>query len=175
MKIDKKFQDFTTCKTLKDIKSIYKKYAMVFHPDLGGNLEDMQRLNNLYEYLFNNFVENLDHETKEYETVSREIPKDFINDIMNIIFIDNIDIDIIGFWIWIDTKKVSKENYMYLKSCGFEWSKHRKKLFKDTSNYVNKETKIRYYHTKKSYDDLKNAYGYQKVDTDEIKNTKKLF
>ena len=44
---------FEGIQTLQELKSAYKKLAMVFHPDRGGDLETMKTINNEYDQLFN--------------------------------------------------------------------------------------------------------------------------
>ena len=36
---------FKTCSTLDEVKRLYKTLSMLHHPDLGGNLRDMQEIN----------------------------------------------------------------------------------------------------------------------------------
>jgi len=41
---------FTDCKTIADVKTLYKKLAKGAHPDLGGDTATMQAINNEYAF-----------------------------------------------------------------------------------------------------------------------------
>jgi len=43
---------FNNPQTLEDLKKQYKRLAMVYHPDRGGNTRDMQEINGEYDRLF---------------------------------------------------------------------------------------------------------------------------
>ena len=39
---------FEECKSVIEVKSLYRKLAFKFHPDHGGDLEEMKKLNEWY-------------------------------------------------------------------------------------------------------------------------------
>ncbi|MBN2274355.1 MAG: hypothetical protein JXR41_14435 [Bacteroidales bacterium] len=41
--------------SLEELKSNYRRLVMIYHPDVGGNVKDMQRLNAEYKYLNESF------------------------------------------------------------------------------------------------------------------------
>jgi hypothetical protein len=41
--------------TVEDLKTAYRRLVMVYHPDVGGNVSDMQRINAEYKYLSDSF------------------------------------------------------------------------------------------------------------------------
>ena len=41
---------FNECKTLNEVKFLYRELAKKHHPDKGGELETMQAINNEYAY-----------------------------------------------------------------------------------------------------------------------------
>ena len=97
--------------TLEELKGAYKKLALKYHPDLGGSIEMMQRLNAEYEYL--------SKELKE----SAENAAAYINVIDKLVDIDNLTIEVVGTWIWVsgETKPVKE----LLKELKFKWNKAR--------------------------------------------------
>ena len=94
--------------TLEELKTIYRKLAFKFHPDHGGNAEDMKQLNNEYDYLST----ILKDKNGNFETVeTREIFKKVINDLLKIADIyKQLEIVVKGSWIWIYGVTSNKED-----------------------------------------------------------------
>jgi len=46
---------FTDIKTKEDLKKTFRKLSTIYHPDKGGTLEVMQKINNEYSLLKNTF------------------------------------------------------------------------------------------------------------------------
>ena len=140
---------------------------MKYHPDMGGDEEIMKSINLEYEIIFEK-VKNT-HKNKygeKYEKDTDEIPKDFIDLINELVRLNNIQIEIIGSFIWIsgDTKP-HKET---LKSLGFKWHSKKKNWYRSPKGYKR--------FGKKSYsmNDLRNMYGVQyknKINLKELKKT----
>ena len=139
---------------LEELKKAYRKLSLQYHPDCGGTNEQMAELNNIYEKMFEQ-LKNV-HVDGKAPKESTEKSADFIKIINELIKYDDINIDIIGSWIWVggETFKIKDE----LKKLGFKWSKGKSKWFftKDVTT-----SKKRY--GKKSYEDLKNIYGCETV------------
>ena len=113
-------------KTLEELKMQYRKLALQHHPDMGGNTEDMQLVNNEYDMLFKelkDIYQTKDGETytaKNSSTETADQFKDLINELMKM---DNIIIEIIGCFVWVTgNTKPYKEK---LKELKFQW--HNKK------------------------------------------------
>ncbi len=53
---------FKDCRTLQEVKQQYKKLAMQYHPDRGGDEETMKQINQAYDSIisnpFFNFIPN---------------------------------------------------------------------------------------------------------------------
>lgn len=112
---------FTNCDTLEKVKKKYRELCKQYHPDLhgSGTEETMKRINAEYESVFNTVKSGGTPQEKEE---SAGIFAKIINDL---IICEGINIDIVGFWIWVDGN-----TYPYkekLKSLGFKWSKNRQK------------------------------------------------
>lgn len=156
---------FNNCKCIEELKREYRLKAMYFHPDnlKTGNLEQMQNINNEYEFYFNllkNIHENLKTGENETSTTNtNETAYDFMNIINQIINYENIDINIVGSWIWVsgDTKPIKD----ILKGLKFFWNKKRV-LWQ--LKPVGEETTKRSY-SKESSDNVKLKYGCTKINT----------
>lgn len=153
----KYLEEMRKSQSLAELKKIYKKYVMILHPDLNPGKDttaEMQELNNVYEKIFASLKDSeLGKQAKDREKFNfDEVPKDFINLMYKLIKFKNIDIDIIGNWIWIsgDTYKIKEE----LKSLGFNWSKKRRKWY-----YSGSSQSLHYKQSNKSYEEIKSVYG----------------
>lgn len=122
------FKFFADCKTIEDVKELYKRLAMQHHPDRGGNEEAMKQVNAEYETAFNHF-KNI-HRTASGETYTKtetdntETAADYADIINVIIHFDGVKIELIGCWLWVtgDTYKYKDQ----LKELGFKWANTKK-------------------------------------------------
>lgn len=150
------FEFFANCKNVFEVKKLFKKLVLKHHPDQGGCLQTMKRLNNEYQIALKSF-DGVQLEDKIYNYKEKEE-----NELMNIINelqkYRGLEIDLIGYWIWIsgDTKPI-KEN---LKSLGCKWHSKRKIWF-----YKPLEWKSRHYNSKSDLAGLAAKYGSSRFDT----------
>ena len=112
---------FENVTTLEELKKQYKRLAKQYHPDLnnGTTNEIMKQINNEYDELFEcvkNYHVNAEGET--YEKATAETSEEFRN-IINSIINYNIDIEIIGTWVWCFN---SYEYRAQLKELGFKYA-----------------------------------------------------
>lgn len=152
--------------TLQELKKLYYAMAMKLHPDHGGDLEAMKRLNNEFDFLktkLPNEQQKNDNTTKkQYQetTVSMDQFRDIIEELLRY---PKITIEIIGSWLWISgtgTFKI-KDEILY-KKLHCEYSKSNKKFYW----YSGIENKSGYY--KGGY--LKKAiatYGVHTIQSDD--------
>jgi curved DNA-binding protein CbpA len=112
MKIQEIEASFRSLESLEEAKALYKTLAKELHPDRGGNSEDFKALSNIYH----KFVDNYGDKEKN---ISIELEKK----ISEIIYFDNIYIELVGEWIWVsgDTKPIKDK----LKESGFKWAKNK--------------------------------------------------
>lgn len=116
---------FKGCETLDSIKKKYRELCKQYHPDLHGSSceEIMKRINAEYETVYENARSGHSAEKSDSkETMSAGI---FANIINELIVCEGLNIDIVGFWIWVDGNTYPYKDK--LKSLGFRWSKNRKK------------------------------------------------
>ena len=150
---------FNNISNLNELRSEYKKLIKKYHPDNGGNVKIAQAINNEYEILFNQLKNKSETDTNNqtnqasdnFNYESDSILRDIINKIINF----NVDIEIIGAWIWVtgDTYSVKDE----LKSLKFQWSSKRKAWYFHSEPYKKRSKKIL------SLDEIRNYYGTEKV------------
>ena len=146
---------FKECKTVAETKSLYRSLAFKFHPDHGGDLEEMKELNNEY-HIHLSRLDGSEQEGTEYAYRYNRAEED---EIMEKIYdflslkMANVEIALVGKWIWI-----SGETYDYkkeLKAAGCKWHGKRKMW------YWRKETGKRRYASKVSFEDIAAQYGYK--------------
>ena len=116
---------FATCATLEDLRKVYRRLAVQYHPDLGGDTETMQQINAEYDNAFEALKNR--HNTQAAATGSRvihEAPEKFRQVIERIITIPGIEIELCGSWVWIsgDTRSCKDQ----LKAAGCFWASKKK-------------------------------------------------
>ncbi|MCH4200544.1 MAG: hypothetical protein LKF87_12175 [Clostridium tyrobutyricum] len=136
---------FNGINTLEELKKLYRKLALQFHPDMGGSHEEMSEINNQYDNLFKILKEG----NKE-STVDDGFRK-VIDKIINL----NVKVEICGSWIWVsgNTKSCRKE----LKSSGFWWASKKKMWYW----HPEEDNKIR--KSSMSMEEIREKYGSKKV------------
>ena len=155
---------FVNIETIEELKKVYKELAKKHHPDLGGSKEEFQELNNEYDLLFKslkNKKANKKANTKDNKDGDKF--KDIINELIKY---NELTIEIIGSWLWISGNTYPLRNI--IKSLGLLWSKGRKKWYY-TADTIGANT----HYKKKTYDQLKNDYGYTKIKSGSTKDKDK--
>ena len=149
---------FKNPETLEDLKKQYKRLALKHHPDLGGNTQDMQEINNEYDKLFE-ILKNTHksaagkvYTAKESTTETPSEFKDIINKLINLA---GIDIEICGSWLWLTGN--TKEHKEILKALKFRWSKSKKAWYYHTDSYKKRNRKVF------TLDEIRDLYGSEKI------------
>lgn len=157
---------FTGIETLEELKKEYHRLAIRHHPDLGGDLETMQAINNEFDSLFQLLKnQHKDKDGKKYESdrSTKETPEEFrgiINDLFNL-HMQEVVIEIIGSFMWLTGKtKPYKDDIAKL---GFIYSGVKKAWYKKPDWYKRRN--------KKQYDldKIRGMYGSQTVKQEEQK------
>lgn len=154
---------FVNIETIEELKKAYKELAKKLHPDLGGSKEEFQSMNNEYDLLLKNLKNKKANKTNNKDD---DKFKDIINDLIKY---NELTIEIIGSWLWVSGNTYPLRDM--IKNLGLLWSKGRKKWYYTTDTIDHKNT----HYKKKTYDELKNSYGYTKIksstkDKDKDKN-----
>lgn len=109
--------------TIEQLKREYRKLAKKLHPDNGGSTAEMQILNAEYAE-WHKVVKNI-HEAADGSTYEKENTENvnaypaIIQAIINF----NIDIEIVGSWVWCFNAYECKDE---LKKLGFRWASKKK-------------------------------------------------
>lgn len=148
---------FKNVNNLEELRREYKKLLKKYHPDQPeGSEEATKEINTEYDLLFatlkackqqNNQEEKKDEFNAEFDKAFREILAKIID--------LNVDIEVIGTWIWISGNTYAVKET--LKRLGFRWISTRK------SWAWHEEPYQKHHGKQKSMDELRNFYGSKVV------------
>jgi len=153
---------FKNIETLEELRKLYRKLAMENHPDKGGQVKDMQEINNEYELLSKNLINgnaNFSEGRKYYEHETSKNIKVKIDEILNL---TGIEIEIMGSWIWVTGN--TRQNRTELKIAGFIFSPNKIAWYWHSGDYSKKNGK------KLSLDEIRNLYGSEEIKNQKPKN-----
>lgn len=117
---------------IEEVKRQYRKLVFAHHPDRGGRLEDMQRVNAEFDALKKR-VYNIheDASGNVYTDQSQDRPDDvtdrFKDIIEQLIHMEGLEIEICGSFIWVGGN--TREHKDELKAIGFRWASKKKLWF----------------------------------------------
>ena len=145
--------------TIEELKKKFKTLAFKLHPDRGGDTENFKILNNEYTELFEIYKRKSTNFKEKNENVNS-----FISIINELIKVDNINIEIIGTWIWVSGKGTYGIKDKLLNELHFFYSgKHKCYMY-------NGEKKKTMYKNKWKKNDIENHYGKEVIKNDHEKN-----
>ena len=148
---------FTTesIKTLDELKKQYRKLSMIYHPDKGGSDAQMQELNNEYDRLRAKLKAgaNLSEEESKLEDELDEVYKDVI---ATLIVIPNVEIELIGSWIWVSGATYPIKEM--LKELNFKFARNKKMWYWHADDKYRKRSKKHF-----SIDDIREMYKHEKI------------
>jgi len=152
---------FKGVSSLDELRTMYRKLALQHHPDRGGSTADMQEINNEYDFLSKRLINSnasFSEGRKSWEHfVSAEI-RDKLNEI---IFLEDVLIEIIGSWIWItgNTRPVKEE----LKARGFKFSPNKLAWYWQYGDYKKMNGK------QFTMDEIRAMWGSEEVEKQKMK------
>ena len=162
---------FENISTLEELRKQYKELLKLHHPDNGGNVSEMQEINAAYDRLFNvlkdqhenNFCSDRASTSTDYNSMKYDYAEDekLREMLSKIIHFDNIDIELVGAWIWVSGNTYAHKKE--LKELGFRWASQKKMWYWHSEAFRKRSRKTL------SMDDIRNYYG-----SAEIKNTGKM-
>lgn len=149
---------FNNVKTLDELKAEYRRLALKYHPDLGGDTEAMKAINaehdTLFEILKVEHNRRADEDTtgKTYRTT--ETAEEFRDIIEHLLKLDGLDVELCGSWLWIggDTRKHKEA----LKAAGCVWSKNKQKWY-----WHHKEDGAKYSRGRYNMEQIRDKFGSQ--------------
>lgn len=113
---------FDGCKTLNELKAEYRRLAMENHPDMGGDVETMQKINAEHDEAFKRLQDAWNVENPDKK--STETPEEFREVLAKLFKLPGIVIELCGCWLWISGE--TKKNASALKAAGCKWSANKK-------------------------------------------------
>lgn len=107
---------FNDCKTIDEVKNLYKQLAKENHPDRGGQTVTMQAINTEFAFACAKIAKGLGLNDEQIDT-ELKLSEEYRQVIEKIIQLPGIIIELVGHWIWItgNTKPVKDT----LKDAGF--------------------------------------------------------
>lgn len=145
---------FKDCKTLEEVKALYKKLALENHPDRGGSTETMQEINTEYAFATARIVAGSKMNAEETEQ-EMHFSEEYRKIIEQIIHLPGIVIELVGLWIWVtgETKPVHKE----LGAAKLFYASKKKAWYYRSDHLKAKRG------GKKSLDEIRSKYGSEVV------------
>ena len=151
--------DFKTA--IEDIKSQYKKLALKLHPDMGGSVEAMARLNVEFDFCkTHNYnvhkAQNGSVYTDQNQDTVDDVTDRFKEIIESLIHMDGLEVEICGSFLWVggNTREFKDE----LKSMGFKWASKKRRWFLAPQGWRKKGRR------ELTMSEIRNSYGSQLVD-----------
>lgn len=149
---------FTGVKDIETLRKRYRELLKQYHPDNPeGSVEIAQQINNEYDRLFAilSRENNSDRETyTNDDEAENKAENDAFKEILNQIIGFDIEIEIIGKWIWCFQCYAVKDK---LKELGFKWAAKKRAWTWHYGEYS------RYHKGEIPIDDIRAKYGSQKV------------
>lgn len=144
---------FAGVETVEELRKRYKELLKKHHPDNGGNEETMKEINAKYDRLSAQMSRENKADGKSTTYDNKAEDKAF-REVLNQIIRYNMEIELIGRWIWCFNCYAYKDR---LKELGFRYAPKKRAWtwhFGEFSRYHKGETSI---------DDIRAKYGSQKV------------
>ena len=144
---------FENVKKIEELRQLYRKLLKEHHPDNGGDEETMKEINLEYDRVFSDlsrFSSDGEECTDEEQKTENEAFKSILNEIINF----NVEIEIIGSWIWCFN---SYQFRSQLKELGFRYAAKKKAWVWHYGEYK------RYHKGETDLNDISAKYGSQKV------------
>jgi len=152
---------FHNITTLDELRTAYRRLALLHHHDRGGSTTDMQEINNEYDLLSKKLINGnatFSEGRKSWEHfVSGEI-REKLNEV---IFLKEVTIEVIGSWIWItgNTRPLREE----LKTRGFKFSPNKLAWYWQYGDYRKKNGK------QFSLEEIRAMWGSEEVENKKVK------
>ena len=146
---------------IEEVKRQYKKLALKHHPDLGGDLKDMQRVNAEYDELRKRCYNiHQDMSGNVYTDQTQDTPDDvtdrFKDIIDQLIHMEGLEIEVCGSFLWVGGNTRGHKDE--LKSMGFRWASKKKRWFLAPQGWRKKGRR------ELTMGEIRSNYGSQRID-----------
>ena len=152
---------FNECRTLEDVRTLYRALCKVNHPDKGGTTAIMQAINNMYEVAVQRILSTKTgasyaeqgswYGSREEET---EIEMRVRAAVEAVAHLPGLELEVVGVWVWASGN--TKDYRVELKAAGYHWM-HKKLM------WAFKGKSAKYSSGNTSMDDIRQTYGSQRV------------
>lgn len=153
---------FENISNLDELKKAYRAAAMKHHPDHGGDVEIMKKVNAAYDEAFTRIKSARNRAAEADQTGAtkpvHEMPEEFRSVLMALLRIPDIIIELCGSWVWVsgDTQAHKAE----IKAAGCFWAA-KKKMW-----YWRCAKDARHGKGGKSMADIRIKYGSERITSD---------
>lgn len=145
---------FAGVKTIEELRQRYRELLKKYHPDNeNGSVEVTQEINAEYDRLFD-VLSKEKHKGEETPKYDYQAENDAFKAVINTIITYNMEIELIGNWIWCFDCFVYKDR---LKELGFKFAPKKKAWTWHFGDYV------RYHKSEVSLDEIRQKYGSKKI------------
>lgn len=149
---------FNNCKSIEDVKKLYKKLCKQYHPDLNKDdtTEIMKQINAEYETAFERFKnihESADDNTKTY-TASKETSEtaaEFMVIINKLVTCEGLELSVCGKWLWAEGLTFPYKEL--LKNLNFRYASKKKCWYWHKAEDASRN------HKEMSLDEIKKLHG----------------
>lgn len=123
---------FSQCKTIEEVKSLYKKLAKENHPDRGGDTATMQAINREYAFACAHIAKDSGLSEEQTETEIK-LSEEYRRVIEQLMPLPGITIEVVGLWIWVtgNTYSVRRE----LKAVGLFFASKKQAWYYRSEHY----------------------------------------
>lgn len=159
---------FKDCQTLDEAKKLFRKLVFQTHPDHGGTDEAFNAVVESFEA----FKPSKEIREDEYKNWNGKTYAEIINQLLIIAKTYNIEIEIIGSWIWVSGETKAAKDMITAIPIGdsmkraFRWKKVKWSFFPADYKKMNKKT---FTHT-----EIQDMYGSTKIEQEEQEKRKQI-
>lgn len=147
---------FASCKSLEQLKKEYRRLAMQYHPDRGGDLRIMQAINADYDKAFQ-ALKNAHNANPNAKPIN-ETPEEFRAAISKIINLPGLVIELCGSWVWVSGETMTHREA--LKAAGYRWAPKKRMWYWRSDKDASHSRKTQ------SMDYIREKYGSEILTTD---------
>lgn len=149
---------FNDCRTIDEVKSLYKQLAKQFHPDCGGDTATMQQINAEYAFACASIFKGEKLSAEETEDKIR-LSEEYRNVIEQIIHLPNIIVEVVGNWIWVTGNTYPVKTR--LKAAGLFFASKKVAWYYRSEEYKTKGSM-------KTLDEIRRKYGSETINSGKL-------